>query len=152
MKIVIQSKSTTENCSAHFFRKHFIFFSSTQTQKLVRKGGPSNIKFFSMSSRRIAWILAGVISDHEVETFGYDKKIPTLDSAINRPRRAQETRVVPEREAAVMNQEWARFDGEGRQDDLATAIAAREIAASFLNKLLRMVSERCTRVLMSDCV
>lgn len=86
--------------------------SATRNQKLVRKNTPPNIKFFPMSTRRMAWLLAGIVE-------------PEWDADL-------------EREKAMAKSTSGPATGS---DDIAGTAAEQDLtkkkrAASFLRQLL----------------
>lgn len=131
----------------------------------MREGGPPNIKFFPMETERLSWLLAGVVEHQHpdlvqknghVTPFGGDNK--------HQRRSAMEAKLVSERETPSADKTWEDLVGDGTKEALERTIGARRRIASFLTKVLVMVSYKppartggdmladndCFRTFMSD--
>ena len=119
----------------------FVFFFSSFRlfvlwQKLVREDSPPNIKFFPMDTRRMAWLLAGVV---EADVEGL------RGGTIPFPAQGGHTDGGFEEQAAPSSEvDKAGFEPESHarvtiRTTLAKNLATRKRAASFLHQLLIMV-------------
>lgn len=120
-----------------------------ETQKLVKKKSPPNIKFFPMTTRRMAWLLAGVMEPDSSESFhrsavgGGGEDEEGLENERATDSSGEESRsgydiVAP----AYPDTKMAA--GEALAQNLAT----RKRAASFLHQLLVTVRRGGAQLLL----
>lgn len=114
-------------------------------QKLVRKNSPPNIKFFPMTTRRMAWLLAAVVEPHDA-THVHPTAAGGGDGGGNtmQNEHAEQEMVVVEDSlerttAADSADSYERVAGG---EALAKKLATRKRAASFLHQLLITVRLR----------
>ncbi|CAM9110423.1 unnamed protein product [Ectocarpus sp. 13 AM-2016] len=92
--------------------------------KLVRKRSPPNIKFFPMTTRRMAWLLAGVVEpDDPSPVHGGDRRDGLESGDGDGDKSDGDVESVPETHAEIEVQE---NDGnEGKDSDVEAAVTSR---------------------------
>ncbi|CAM9567665.1 unnamed protein product, partial [Laminaria digitata] len=99
-------------------------------KKLVREGGPPNIKFFPMDTRRMAWLLAGVVEADVEGLRGGAVPFPVQGGF------GEQEAISEGDRALVLDPDSLAQPTMG--ETLAKNLATRKRAASFLYQLLLM--------------
>lgn len=103
-----------------------------------------------MSSRRIAWILAGVVVERHIDEY-HDHDTREKPSSSGKTLNRQTRRRLEDKQsdtsrphevpvAAAGKEGGSDIEQKGTHDDMTSAIAARQLATTFLDQLLVMVS------------
>lgn len=122
---------------------------SPEIQKLVREKSPPNIKFFPMTTRRMAWLLAGVFESDDLQQLEISTaaggivmgdKIELMEGGEGGEKEDSARGGHRSDRNSADNRDAESHAGAVTDSALASSLAARKRAASLLYQLLITVS------------